>query len=931
MVSGKSDNGTGIKGFDNNPCVPPEDISQWNTCHYAMMYHANGLSVIPIKPHSKEPAIPKWKPYQKEAPSINEIKQWFYNTDNNIGIVMGSVSGGTFALDFDSVGLFREFYSRLDDRLKGIVKNTWIVKTDRGFHVYLRAFEEEMDVPKTQSFGGIDVKGEGSYVVAPPSVHPSGIRYEFLEPDMPVKKIIMLVMPEDWEEFIEIISRITKSDSAKDVNPENGDTTTEPSFSVLTSGSERKGEPTTQSSPEVSVRKEWRNLTNNQIMKIAELLKPYYRPGLRHGIALYLAGWLYKAGISYESAQALVKSLCEATNDGECNDRLYTLNDTYGVNRPLREEVLKQEGKSLATKGGLFTWLTEKGGFDEDSVLTLIKDLEDVLNSPAPNTDVIVELMGYRKGIFAVVNFRNCEVYTAVLVEDKRGRRLERDDKVILGCPESLTVVIPPYSDYPKFDIVWNVPTQRRKVRIEGATLEEVLAKLDSHGLILHRNAKLVLNAVIDAMVRKGIAEVKTEFDAPGYYVFNNELIAVKVNVEKPTPEELREAMELLNELGSKWFADVLPQFLTALKVGMIMPFSYAIKQKFSAQRGFIPWLYLYGLPDTGKTTVGKIILAIAGVDYDSEAYDMSHTAVDTEAKLGYVLARDTFPKLVNEAHTLFTYPNIVEMIKHSVEGFMARQRFESKTIIREFPALSSMIFTANYMWIKDPALIPKRIIAIRFPISARKTPEKIAEFKKNVSGRLRKLKALGQFIASYLVEHPEELTYDWVNLSTKLLKSAYEYSGVKPAFDINTLYVETDEYEPRLDIVLILWNRILDAFKKLNPRDSKGNPLTFHEPKDVLDTVLYYHAVDFMIQYGDYIIFTSKVLDILHEEKIDIDSLHALADMFADYGFRYEVKKVHGKAMRVLSVSYKNLVRLFAETFFPQDSKGNPLTVFLE
>jgi len=98
-----------------------------------------------------------------------------------------------------------------------------------------------------------------------------------------------------------------------------------------------------------------------------------------------------------------------------------------------------------------------------------------------------------------------------------------------------------------------------------------------------------------------------------------------------------------------------------------------------------------------------------------------------------------------------------------------------------------------------------------------------------------------------------------------------------------------------------------------------------------VLDAVLYYHAVDFMIQHGDCIIFTSKVLDVLHEEKIDIDSMHALADMFADYGFRYEVKKVQGKAMRVLSVSYKNLVRLFAETFFPQDSKGNTLADFLE
>jgi len=348
VVSGKSNKGNGIKGYNNSSCAPPDDHSQWNTCHYAMFYHDNGLSVIPIKPHSKEPAIVKWKPYQKEAPSMNEIKQWFYGTDNNVGIVMGSVSGGTFALDFDSVELFKEFYSRLDDRLKNVVKNTWIVKTDRGFHVYLRAFEDEMDVPKTQSFEGVDIKGEGSYVVAPPSVHPSGIRYEFLEPDMPFQKPIMFVMPEDWDKIVDILSQITKPNGAKDVSPENGDATTGQEPDTGTDGSGQKGEPTTQSSPEVVVRKEGRNLTNNQVIKIVELLKPYYKPGLRHGIVLYLTGWLYKAGISYESAETLVKSLCEATNDDECKDRLYTLRDTYGVDRPLREEVLKHEGKSFS-------------------------------------------------------------------------------------------------------------------------------------------------------------------------------------------------------------------------------------------------------------------------------------------------------------------------------------------------------------------------------------------------------------------------------------------------------------------------------------------------------------------------------------------------------------------------------------------------------
>ena len=926
MVSGKSDNGTGIKGFDNNPCVPPEDISQWNTCHYAMMYHAQGLSVIPIKPHSKEPAIAKWKPYQKEAPSINEIKQWFYNTDNNIGIVTGSVSGGAVVLDFDTEELFREFYSRLDDRLKDIVKNTWIGKTDRGFHVYLRVFEEEMDVPRSRSFGGVDIKGEGGYVVAPPSVHPSGIRYEFLEPDMPVKKVIMYVMPEDWDKIIEIISRITKSDSAKDVNPENGDTTTEPEVNTEKDGSGQKEEPTTQSSPEVTVRKEWRNLTNNQIMKIAELLKPYYRPGLRHGIALYLAGWLYKAGISYESAQTLVKSLCEATNDGECNDRLYTLNDTYGVNRPLREEVLKQEGKSLATKGGLFTWLTEKGGFDEDSVLALIKELEDVLDTPEPNTKVVIELLDYEKETFAVLNFRNCEVYTAYVETNGGERRLVRKSKVILGCPERLVYIAPPYSRIPRLDVTWYIPSQNRRLDLEGVTIDEVLAYLKANGLVINKNlAENVLNAVINAMLRKGLATVKTGYEGAGFYWDKGKLIASKVEVRKPSQEELREALELLNELVTVWFAKVRDQFVTALKLGLVMPFSFAIKQKFSAQKGFIPWLYIYGERDTGKSTTGYVILNVFGVEDNDHV--VGHGAVDTEAKLGAKLASDTFPKVVNEGEALFDKPDLVEIIKHSIEGLIARQRFETKSTIREYPALSSLIITANHLRIADPALTQKRLIVLRYPISARQSPERIAEFKAKVSPRLPKLRSLGQFVANYLIEHPEELTYDWLNLSKKILEEAFKYAGVKPAFNLDAQYIDVDEYDPRLDIVLVLWNKVLEAFKRLNLRDKNGNPLDLKEPVDILDLVLDRYAVDFMLRYGDEVLFTSKVLHVLQSENIVVDSMHALAELFAEYGFRYERKKINGRTTRVLSVNFKELVRLFAESFHPQKPQSKPLT----
>jgi hypothetical protein len=76
--------------------------------------------------------------------------------------------------------------------------------------------------------------------------------------------------------------------------------------------------------------------------------------------------------------------------------------------------------------------------------------------------------MNDRKGRFVVVNYRKCEVYTAIAVEDEGGRRLERDDRVIIGCPESLTVITPPYSRIPKYDIVWNIPSQKKEIITRG-------------------------------------------------------------------------------------------------------------------------------------------------------------------------------------------------------------------------------------------------------------------------------------------------------------------------------------------------------------------------------------------------------------------------------------------------------------------------------
>jgi len=893
-----------------------------------MFYLANGLSIIPIKPYSKEPAVP-WKEYQKEPPSISEVQKWFKGTDYGIGIVTGKVSDNLVVIDFDDAETFKEFLKTLKDDLKDIVNNTWVVKTSRGFHLYLRV-DTDKKIPTTK-FPGVDVKAEGAYVVAPPSIHPSGIRYEFLTPDMPVKYVIRKVT---WEEFTRIGATILIVLQAQ------GKYNPQPARGNNPSGSqEQKEEASTEAEAEVAGQGDaasstgnpspeprgWRELGNDQILKIVEALKPVYRQGMRHDIVLYLTGWLYKAGIRYESAEALVQAICDAYKDEECKDRLYTLRDTYGIGRPLREDVLKREGKKLATKAGLYTTFLNNG-VDENTAMNVIRKIEEVIGTPEPNASVLMEKTDDDGTKFVIIDFVRCEVMTGKYVmtgEDEY--ELRRDDRVILGCPEKLVAVLAPYSQVIKYDVTWSVPVQKRKITLEGVTVGELLEYLKANGLVLRKNkAEDVLNVALNAIMRHGLAEFRTGFDAPGFYWLDGKIVAVKVDVRQPSPEEVREALELLNELVTNWFTKVQAQFVTTLKLGLLMPFSFAVKQKFRGEKGFLPWLYLYGARDTGKTTTAEVLLHIYGVM--NRQHELGLGEINTEAKLGAVLASDTFPHVVNEGSTLFDKPGLVEIIKQAVEGLIARQRFETKTILKEYPAFAPLIITANEFRINDEALTQKRLVVLRYPIDAKLSPERIAEFRTKVAPRLSKLLALGQFVTWYLTEHPQELTYNWLDLGKRLLELAYQYAGVKPAFDLGLQHVEVDEWDPRLDIVAVLWRSILDAYnKKIMVVNEGGEGVPAVSPETIIRLVLDTNAVDFMVKRGDEVMFTSKVVQVLRDEGVNVDSMNTLVELFAEYGFGYTQRRVFGDRKKVVVVRLDDLLRLFHDFFNPDESGLNP------
>lgn len=102
-------------------------------------------------------------------------KLWEKYPDANIGIATGQVSG-LMVVDIDPRSGGPETRDGLVELLGPLPNTAEVITGGGGRHVYFRDLGRKL--PR-QLAPGIELKGEGGYVVAPPSIHSSGNRYEF--------------------------------------------------------------------------------------------------------------------------------------------------------------------------------------------------------------------------------------------------------------------------------------------------------------------------------------------------------------------------------------------------------------------------------------------------------------------------------------------------------------------------------------------------------------------------------------------------------------------------------------------------------------------------------------------------------------------------------------------------------------------------------
>jgi hypothetical protein len=339
-----------------------------STLEYAIAYKKNGFSVISLYKKSKRPSLYEWDSFKKSYASNEQLENWFpphYYTDiNNIGIITGKASS-IFAIDIDGNKAYEYYLSKLeslsDRQLIDANEKTMKIKTGSGNinivfgfnpHEFVQdelknlvlwrdtlnntdsKFEETNNSYHKHS--EIRLKGEGAYIVAPPSIHPNNNRYTLVNGINPI-----VLTREQIDKLVDVF--ITDNNNSNK------------NHNTYFQNKSQNDEKT----------KDLMEIDEETVLEIVSIVKPYYYDGIRNDFILYFSGWLRKLGLSYDNAVKIVKEL--AKEDEERNSRIITLRETY------QKQVLEK----ISGYSGLLALLSNQ--LDEETGITKLKMIEAIL------------------------------------------------------------------------------------------------------------------------------------------------------------------------------------------------------------------------------------------------------------------------------------------------------------------------------------------------------------------------------------------------------------------------------------------------------------------------------------------------------------------------------------------------------------------------
>lgn len=170
----------------------------------ALEYAKRGWRVFPIVPRSKIPAPKNWPNAATTDPE--RIRRWWSgpHRDHGVGIATGKGSG-IFVLDVDPGKGGDESLAELEEKYGALPDTVECLTGGHGQHLYFQ-WSDDFEIRNTTDLGGyagLDIRGKGGYVVAPPSVHENRRAYEWEASSRPGDVKVVAASP--W--LLELIGR----------------------------------------------------------------------------------------------------------------------------------------------------------------------------------------------------------------------------------------------------------------------------------------------------------------------------------------------------------------------------------------------------------------------------------------------------------------------------------------------------------------------------------------------------------------------------------------------------------------------------------------------------------------------------------------------------------------------------------------------------
>jgi hypothetical protein len=450
----------------------------------------------------------------------------------------------------------------------------------------------------TKRYGPIEIL-INNYALIPPSIHPTGVRYEWIKP-IDFTQPNFGIHPLTEEEIESILKELKELGLLQEKTQETQQT---------------KAQELT----------EQKTLSKERIHDIVELLRPYYVRGYRDKITFYFAGLCKKHGINEESVKSVIELLAKSTQDEELNQRIYVVEYHY-QNRQIPLE--KYKGIS-GLKQVLEEQLLDLSDSERSQkVSEVINKLYSILGIEYhhPGTtwlkrtsnDIIEWVSIGKSGIY---HFRKTE------------------DNVIITHVTSF------------------IPKEVKRIRIKDTNITAYSVKLENEEIngeiseiIEHIEKRYGLDTrykhAVEALIQKMAEEEEEAFYSPGTWVVNDKIMIVKKAGYTPAwkPDNEWSIMQTdINEplavLKSFVMSYMRPEVISAiLSYVALTPIAYYIKRMLS----IFPHMIIHGEEQSGKSALMDMIKLIFNIQENEPL-------PTTDYQMRKILTASTLPAIIDE------------------------------------------------------------------------------------------------------------------------------------------------------------------------------------------------------------------------------------------------------------------------------------------